>query len=316
MKTILNNKFFEYGFILFPVWIFFVYYPSKTFLPFSDELIFFIFLLIFGETHFASTYLFFFDNKNFSWIKENFLKIIVIPFFLLMVYIIIGINSLKAAIIIGAIASGIHVTRQSIGIQRLYASNRNTYYELCTYFFSFLFLAIGFLRFYFNEFVNLLNISITYNETNTIRLIYAIIFIIGVFISIADKDNIKKKFTNLTGVLIFAPYLFTNNIYDAAIIGVGMHWCQYLAINYKVYFFNANIFNLRKKILILSLILIYSLIMSVLGYKSNFYPDLITISLMIPLSGQFIHYYLDAFIWKFSDEHIKNSVGKRLLSNY
>ena len=49
-----------------------------------------------------------------------------------------------------------------------------------------------------------------------------------------------------------------------------------------------------------------------LGFKSNFYPDLINLTLLIPLSGQFIHYYLDALIWKFSDDHIRNNVGKRL----
>lgn len=74
MKTILNNKFFEYSFILFPVWIFFVYYPSKILLPFSDELIFLIFLLLFGETHFASTYLFFLIIKIFLGLKKIFLK--------------------------------------------------------------------------------------------------------------------------------------------------------------------------------------------------------------------------------------------------
>ena len=85
--------------------------------------------------------------------------------------------------------------------------------------------------------------------------------------------------------------------YDAAIIGVGMHWCQYLAINYKVYFL-IMLYLIIEKIYILVLILIYSLIsMSMLGYKSN--PDLITISLMIPLSGQFVHYYLDALFGSF-----------------
>ena len=54
--------------------------------------------------------------------------------------------------------------------------------------------------------------------------------------------------------------------------------------------------------------------MSLLGFKSNFYPDLINLTLLIPLSGQFIHYYLDAFIWKFSDDHIRNNVGKRLFA--
>ena len=111
-------------------------------------------------------------------------------------------------------------------------------------------------------------------------------------------------------MLIFSPYLFTTNIYDAAIIGVGAHWCQYLAINYKVYFSN-GVFKRMQKLYLVLFLIIYSIIMSLLGFKSNFYPDLINLTLLIPLSGQFIHYYLYAFIWKFSDDHIRNNVGKR-----
>ncbi len=313
MKTIIKNKFIEYNFVLFPIWIIFAYYPLKILLPFNDEFIFLIFLLVFGETHFASTYLFFFDKNNTSWIKENFIKIIIIPLILLSIYIFIGFNSLKAAIIIGAIASGIHVTRQSIGIQRIYSENRNNLFEYCTYFFSFLFLAIGFLRFYYNELIEIFNLQIFYTETTNIKLLYLLVFFIGVLLSISERDSIKKKFSNLTGVLIFSPYLFTTNIYDAAIIGVGAHWCQYLAINYKVYFSN-GVFKRMQKLYLVLFLIIYSIIMSLLGFKSNFYPDLINLTLLIPLSGQFIHYYLDAFIWKFSDDHIRNNVGKRLFA--
>jgi len=53
-KTIIPNRFLEINFILFPVWICFLYLLLKLILPLSDELIFFIFLFILGETHFAS----------------------------------------------------------------------------------------------------------------------------------------------------------------------------------------------------------------------------------------------------------------------
>ena len=54
--------------------------------------------------------------------------------------------------------------------------------------------------------------------------------------------------------------------------------------------------------------------MSLLGFESNFYTDLINLTLLIPLSGQFLHYYIDTFIWKFSDSHIRDSIGSRLFS--
>ena len=36
--------------------------------------------------------------------------------------------------------------------------------------------------------------------------------------------------------------------------------------------------------------------------------------ILIPLTGQFFHYYIDAFIWRFSDPHIREVTGKRLFS--
>jgi hypothetical protein len=35
--------------------------------------------------------------------------------------------------------------------------------------------------------------------------------------------------------LIYFPYCFVQFSQDAIAIGVGMHWCQYLAINYAIY---------------------------------------------------------------------------------
>ena len=107
-----------------------------------------------------------------------------------------------------------------------------------------------------------------------------------------------------------------DNVYEAAIIGVGAHWCQYLAINYKVYFSQNTFKNVLKTnvIYLLIFIVLYSIIMSVTGYKMNFYSNDMSLLVMIPLSGQLLHYYLDAFIWKFSDNHIRENIGKKLFA--
>ena len=138
-----------------------------------------------------------------------------------------------------------------------------------------------------------------------------ILVIVFSIISFTEKTNLKKRLVNLTGVLIYSPYLFVTNVYDAIIIGVGAHWCQYLAINYKVYFYNEKF--TKNKIFIILFIVSYAFIMSSLGYKYQF-DKVINLLILIPLSGQFFHYYVDAFIWRFSDNHIRETVVKKLFS--
>jgi hypothetical protein len=46
---------------------------------------------------------------------------------------------------------------------------------------------------------------------------------------------VKRWFAVLTGAAIYLPYCFVRVPADAIAIGVGMHRCQYLAINYAVY---------------------------------------------------------------------------------
>jgi len=314
MKTIINNKFFEFNFILFPIWILPIYFLLNSIIG-DPKFVFLIFLLLFGEAHFASTFLFFFEKRNQNYVKENLKTLVYIPLILALIYVIIGIIDFKTAVLLGAIASGFHVTRQSVGIQRLYGDNRKYFYEFITYISSFTFLFVGFYRFYLSDLLQRLNLSITLNNHlfNGNNLLYFYILLVVCFacISLSEKSDYKKKIINLTGVLIYSPYLFVDNIYAAGIIGVGAHWCQYLAINYKVYFYNQK-FDFGKKCLVL-FIVTYSLLMSLIGYELSFI-NYINYLILIPLTGQFIHYYIDAFIWKFSDPHIRKSVGKYLFS--
>ena len=312
MKTILKSRFFEFNLILFPVWILFVYFFINSLIV-SKELTFFLFLFLFGETHFASTFLFYLNSKNFNYIKSKFYALIAIPIIIVLIYIIIGIVDFETAIILGAIGSGIHVTRQSIGIQRLYGFTRNIFFENITYIASFGFIFVGFCRFYLENIIERLNIKLElfFLDNYNLNQFFIILVIILSIISFTEKTNLKKRLVNLTGVLIYSPYLFVTNVYDAIIIGVGAHWCQYLAINYKVYFYNEKF--TKNKIFIILFIFSYAFIMSSLGYKYQF-DKVLNLLILIPLSGQFFHYYVDAFIWRFSDNHIREIVGKKLFS--
>ena len=314
MRSIFQNTLFEYLFILFPFCISLFYFTIKSFSSFDEELIFLFFLFFFGETHFAATYLFFLNKENHLWIKKNIFPIIIFPIILLVCYILVGLKNLSLAILIGSIASGIHVTRQSIGIQRIYDLNKNKFYEFVTYFFSFLFLFVGFYRFYLKNLLEISNLNqfnyliIDYN----LNIFYFFILFLGIIIAYSEKTYFKKKIANVTGVLIYSPYLFTETIFDAVIIGVSAHWLQYLAINYKIYFTTLSIFKNSTKIIILSLIIVYTSLMSFLGYKMHFDRQAISYLLLIPLTTQFFHYYIDAFIWRFSDPHIRDVNAKKL----
>lgn len=315
MKKILPSNFLDFFFIIMPIWILPLYYLSDYFID-SKKLVFLIFLLIFAETHFGSTFLFFFNKKNLDYAKNNFIKFFITPAFLIIFYIFIAYINFDLALIIAAIASGIHVTRQSIGVQRLFGNKRSIIFENITYFTSFLFLIIGFVRFYLNDFLVSFNFEnlIPFDkpiDTFSFKLFFIVIIISFCFVAFSEKTNIKKKFSNVTGVLIYAPYLLVDSIYDAMIIGVGAHWCQYLAINYKVYFYNQKINSSQIKLIMF--IILYSIIMVYFGSKFHM-SDRINYLILIPLIGQIFHYYTDAFIWKFSDPYIRENIGKKLFS--
>jgi hypothetical protein len=56
----------------------------------------------------------------------------------------------------------------------------------------------------------------------------------------------------------------------------------------------------------------YAVVMAAIATSTgtNFGPT--SLWLLLPLRGQLLHYYLDAFIWRFSDPHIRQNVGSHL----
>ena len=153
-----------------------------------------------------------------------------------------------------------HVTRQSFGVCKLYTQevSKIKYQEIFIYSFNLIFFLIGFFRFYFpiinNDHMFLLNIII-------------IILIAATLLVYFFKYGISDSFyTFVTGIIIFYPICFVANPVHAIIMGVTMHYTQYLYLTHKVFKGRSQnaIIKTPKYIYFFS-ILFYATIMSVLS---------------------------------------------------
>tara|TARA_Y200000002_G_scaffold327420_1_gene290506 strand:- start:173 stop:1162 length:990 start_codon:yes stop_codon:yes gene_type:complete len=323
VRTITNNRKLDNIFINFPLWFPLLYIFITTNFPSSSKILFISSLFLFAETHFASTWLFFFDNKNWGWIKKNYYKIIFIPSYLLFLVIVIWFFSPSLIIILHYLASGWHVTKQSIGILKINQITKK-YYSFTINIISFLCLFFGLLN------PGIISATLTVIQLNTIILFCSIVYIWVLFQDTA-KGPIKylpNLMPLITGILIYLPLLFFKNLAVATAVGVGMHWCQYIAIMWSIELRKNrkkskknNFSSIFKKSISSKLIFIftYSIVMTtcVLLGMPEVNEENVDYSLiyLLPLLFQFFHFYIDGFIWKFSDPHIRENVMSNLFTN-
>jgi len=313
-KQFTSSIFLDNLFINFPLWFPLTYIFLIINFPSYSKYIFITSLFLFAETHFASTWLYFFDKDNWIWIKKNFYRIVFIPFFFLMLSILIWFFSPPLILLIHYLASGWHVTKQSTGILKIYGVNTKTYIFL-VYLVSFICLVIG-----------LSNPGILAQGENILilnKFFYFFFLGYALILYLSSKGHLNKYISNLlpftTGITIYIPILFFKDLGTATAVGVGMHWCQYLAIiwssrirkkqiNYKS-FFSYKIF---PEISRLIFIVFYSLLMSglsVYGMPKQTEGEVnFSFIYLIPIMFQLFHFYIDGYIWRFSDPHIKKNI--------
>lgn len=289
-----------------PFWVGIFYLLAITLFPAYDKFIFVLYLCFLGESHFACTWLFFINKENRDYILSRKTIFVYLPFFIVVAYLFLFLYNSYLAILVAGAASGIHVTRQSIGVSRLTGMQKNSFSETLIYLFSFGSIFFGFLRFYY--FDGYLEDRIFY----LIGLILTIILFLNILLFFR-KASINQIASIVCGCVLYMPYFFVSEPYHAIAIGVGMHWCQYLALNYKVYK-NSNFkFNKNFQFIVL-FVFIYAFLMTyieTLGFKQvNIREG--TLILILPLFGQILHYYYDAFIWRFSDPHIRSTIASKL----
>ena len=131
------------------------------------------------------------------------------------------------------------------------------------------------------------------------------------------KYKINYFITYLTGTFIYLTYLFVTRFEHAIILGVGMHYAQYLGINFILYKNKFKEYKNKYNLIIYSSIFItlYSIIMIYFRtYEHGLNNYKWSYLFIIPMIGHNLHFYVDAFIWKFSNPYIRENIGKVLFA--
>ena len=289
-----------YGIILF------------TFPQFELHLIF-LTILILAEPHFGATWPFFINKVNTSYIREKKLWLIYLPIVVLLSSLFGFIFFRNLFLLIFFAANIYHVTRQSFGICKLYCEriDEKKFQEILLYLVNFIFFIIAFFRFYIP--------MINENNIMVINILVSLLVLI-IFVLYILRFGFSQNFlTFVTGCIIFSPVCFVNNPVHAIIMGVTMHYSQYLYLTYFIYkrreeevveHQNQKLFGIKyyKYFFTIS---IYAIIMAILSL-SRMYDDTVILKnlLIIPIMGQMLHFYLDSQLWKFSEAHNRATVLK------
>ena len=291
--------------IIFPLIYIFILY---TFPSFETQLVF-ITILLLAETHFGATWPFFLNKVNLTYISQNKLSLVFTPL-ILTLFCVVGFFYFKNFFLLIFFAANVyHVTRQSFGIMNLYTKNieEKKYYSNTIYIFNFIFFLIAFFRFYIPIIEN--------NNLLLLNLLIIILMLISITPQIKKFGYSENTLTLITGVLIFYPVCFVSNPVHAIIMGVTMHYSQYLFLTSKVMKKRSKEDTAHKKNYLTSfwvVVGVYAIIMSVLSIFGKNDSEFLKNLIFIPITGQMLHFYLDSQLWKFSVEHNRNNILRHL----
>ena len=314
-QRIIFNKYFDLYFIKFPIIFPIIYGASLYAFPQYENIIIFVALLTLAEPHFGATWPFFLDKKNNEEIKSKKTRYIYVPFIIAILSLLGFFYFNSIFLLIFFAANMFHVTRQSYGICKLYKKSENElkFQEIFIYLINLIFFIVGILRFY---------IPII-NETNIFfvnLLILLILFFLFLFYYIKFK-NIENLLIFITGSIIFLPICFVEKPIHGIVMGVLMHYTQYLALTYKIYDKRNSLDSITdseknglKNLKFFLIIIFYGLIMAILSSFTNIGDENFKFLIVIPLVGQMLHFYLDSYLWKFSEKHNREVTLRHLYS--
>ena len=289
------NNFVDFFFIKFP-FIFPIFYVFILYtFPELENYLILTTIILLAEPHFGATWAIFFDKRNYEY-HINKAKLYYGGSLIIILFSVLGFFYFQGLFFLVFYGFNIyHVTKQSLGIVKLYnLDNKEKKYQIFfIYNLNFLFFLIGLFRFY---------IPII-NEDNLFFLNLIIIScIILIFLyQLKRYNSIQNSFTTLTGMIIFMPILFVEKPIHAILLGVTMHYSQYIFISAKVFAGRRKNKLFGSKFLLY--ILFYGLIMGFLTSQNHIGDDFSKNLILIPLIGQMLHFYLDGFLWKFSEKH-------------
>ena len=307
----MTDKFKETFFVKFPIVFPIIYIIILYSFPQYETGLIFLTILLLAEPHFAATWPFLINKTNSEYIKEKKVNFIYIPLLIALISFVSFFFIKNIFLLIFFAANMFHVTRQSFGICKLYCKDISEikFQENFIYLINLLFFCIAFLRFYSQ--------TITQEHLFALNLI-ALFSLALLFIFYLYKFKFSDNFlTFCTGCLIFYPACFVSNPVHVIIMGVTMHYTQYIYLTNKVYFARNtdlnidSIFTFLKSKYFLTII-IYALTMSILSIFGKFDQSILKHLLIIPIIGQMLHFYLDSQLWKFSEKHNRENILKHI----
>ena len=306
MKPTLVNSLF----LFCPIWlyfglaiIFFAFPHYQTFLTIAI-------LFLLAETHFGATFSIIFHKNwrqfsvsNEASDKEALIMLVIIPMLVILgLFFIFCINQ-DLAIGIFFIINIFHVTRQSSGILKILS---NGHIDLLDSIFLWGANAICFLEIF--------RVFILHLDSSTnILIIY--LCVMGTYFSgslIFSKKQYKflKLGCMLAGFLTFSPIFFTKNILAVMVLGVSMHYCQYLYLFFRIVegrsrtvFFDRHTIsnNVPKAVFFL---LFFSSFITFISVGRESYGGLI----FVPMAFQMYHFITDAMIWRGSIKSNRDNI--------
>lgn len=333
VKVVSWNQRSDLFLICFPIWLPLIFIFSVYSNPGLLATVCLGLFFVLRESHFGATWFFFMNAENRRWINRRPAIAYLYPALILAALIgVLLTKGLQAAFFLTNLASWFHVTRQSVGVFKLYSSSNAEGFKqgsFWIYFFSTLFLLIGFFRFYSG-----VELSADQFKTLIVAGGAACLLATAQLLISLREQNLSPQFflSALTGMLIYYPYCFVTDAEHALIIGVGMHWLQYLSLQFPIY--TRRLVDLRPKIgptgtdaeprglwedvltsraQMISFVALYVMgiaVLDTLGQSRGGGLSLFTSFLV--LASYNLHFYCDAFIWKFSNAHIRKEVGAYL----
>ncbi len=300
----------EFNLVKFPLIFPLIYGGILYFLPSLETYLIFFTILLLAETHFGATWPFFLNSANAKFIKKNRISLISFPL-IIATFSLIGFLFLKPTFLLIFFAVNMyHVTRQSFGVCKLYTKeiSQIKYQENFIYIFNFIFFLIGFFRFYFP--------IITTNHLFLLNILIFILILTTLIIYYFKYQISDSFYTFVTGLIIFYPICFVANPVHAIIMGVTMHYTQYLYLTHKVFKGRQQDQIIQtSKLTYLGVIFIYAILMATLSLFGKSSNEILNFLIIIPIIGQMLHFYLDSQLWKFSKEHNRANTLKFIKTN-
>lgn len=329
------NKKFDLIFFIGSALLGIMYFVLLLFLAEHAFLITAIVWVLFAQAHFGSTWFIYFDKKNRDYFRAHPWTYYIFPLLIFAAVLSIGYVNQTLLVVLISIASIYHVTRQSYGILQLYRVRNQEFspfekqteaaalFSWTLFFGTFGALHIPDFRAIFGPILPLASI-VTW-VLFAVAVLCAILLIYQ-FVN-RERNSLPKNLFLLNATLMYAPYLYASiilvDIYQmeiATLTSLITHYMQYMGI---VWLLNINKYQgdtpyakenpfLRKVTsryaYIIVAILAYALLMAFFRWGI---PESKTLLLkIIPnivIAFTAVHFFIDAFIWKFWNPFYKET---------